>query len=87
MKRYTKCPKCGNADPETFLFCAVGHSLCCKCGFGDTDAECRSKEDIIKRFFESIKFAIQDGDVRYIFDYEFFVRNTIDKIKNEKSSL
>lgn len=81
MKRYTKCPICGNADKETFLFCAVGHSLCCKCGFGDSIEECKSKEDRIKRFFETIKYTIDDGDFRYIFDYGFFVRNIINKIK------
>lgn len=87
LKRLTKCPKCGNANPETFLFCAVGHSLCCECGFGDTDKECKSKEDRIKRFLERCHWVFEDNDIRMIFDYECFIMNTIDKIKNEKSSL
>lgn len=84
MKRYKKCPICDNSDKETFMFCAVGHSLCCKCGFGDSIEECKSKEDRIKRFFECIKWTIEYGDFGYIFDVSFFVRKTIDKINKTK---
>lgn len=84
MKRYKKCPICDNSDKETFLFCPVGHSLCCKCGFGESIEECKSKEDRIKRFFECIKWTIEYGDFGYIFDVSFFVRKTIDKINKTK---
>ena len=79
MKRITKCPICG----EPTDFCPEGHSLCFKCGWGDSIEECKSREDKIKRFLECIKWTVENGDFRYIFDVSFFVRKTIDKIKTQ----
>jgi len=77
MKRLKNCPTCG----EPTDFCLVGHSLCFECGWNCELKDCKSKEERVKRFLETIKFAIEDGDVRYIFDVPFFIRNCIDKIK------
>ena len=79
MRRYTKCPKCGAPTD----FCLSGHSLCMECGWQTEHCD-YPKEEIIKRFFETCSNAIEDGDVRYIFDFEYFVRNCIDTIKNIK---
>ena len=81
MKKLTKCPKCGNSNPETFVFCPVGHSVCYNCGFGDDD--CRSKEDRIKRFLERCHWVFEERNIGMIFDVRCFITNLIIDIKGE----
>ena len=81
MKRLKACPTCDNSNPETFVFCAEGHSLCFSCGWNCELKDCKSKEDKIKRFAERCRWTIEDGDINMIFDLRWHLHYWRDKLK------
>ena len=76
MKRIKICPTCGKPTD----WCVVGHSLCFECGWNCEIKDCKSQEDRIKRFIDDIKMAIEDGDIRYIFDVKWAIDRLMAKI-------